>query len=254
MMKRLFKAVVAAFLLAVGLPSSVAAGPYEDADAAERRDDYATAIPIYRWLADKGHVGAQKRLGFFDEIGWGVKQDWLEAAKWYSNAVEAGDEDAGASLGFIGRNWRVLNRTKNMNPTIYELVENAANKGNAVAQFSLGVMNYPLGFDHPPLGNPWFDESEGNLHEALIWYRRAAEQGEVGSQVALGIAYARGIGVPQDYIEAHKWYNIAAPRSKYADIRTSIMERRDALALRMTIAQLAEAQRLAREWKPSSPH
>jgi TPR repeat protein len=137
------------------------------------------------------------------------------------------------------------------------LVEKAATKGNVTAQFSLGVMNHPIrdlllcsplksGDCQPPL----FDESKGNLPEALIWYRRAAEQGDVDSLVVLGTAYEGGIGVAQDYIEAHKWYNLAAPRSKYADIRTDIIKRRDAVALKMTRAQIAEAQKLAREWRP----
>jgi hypothetical protein len=104
-------------------------------------------------------------------------------------------------------------------------------------------MNYPF-------GDSSFDESKGNLHEALIWYRRSAEQGDVDSQVSLGMAYEGGIGAPQYYIEAHKWYNLAAPRSKYSDIRTDIIKRRDALALKMTPAQIAEAQKPAREWKP----
>jgi uncharacterized protein len=56
--------------------------------------------------------------------------------------------------------------------------------------------------------------------------------------------------VPQDYIEAHKWYNLAASGPNIADFRTEIIKRRDALALKMTSAQIAEVQRLASEWKP----
>ena len=55
-----------------------------------------------------------------------------------------------------------------------------------------------------PIGDPSFDATKGNLAQALVWYRRAAEQGDIGAQVALGLAYAQGIGVVQDYIEADK--------------------------------------------------
>lgn len=234
---------VAAIPLLLSFAAPVAAGPYEDAGAAESRDDYATAIPIYRSLAEQGNAAAMKRLGFFYEIGVGVKQDWLEAAKWYSKAADAGDESAVASLSGIGRLWRTRTQT-DTNPIVYELVKKAATQGNVTAQFSLGVMNYPI-------GNPLFDESKGNLPEALMWYRRAAEQADVNSQATLGFAYERGIGVPQDYIEAHKWYDLAASGAKYADTHNSILARRDALALKMTRAQIAEAQQLAREWKPT---
>jgi uncharacterized protein len=235
--------IVAVFFIALNV-TPVFAGPLEDADAAERRDDYAVAIPIYRALADKGNAVAQSRLGFFYNIGVGVKQDYLEAAKWYSKAFEAGDQGAAGQLAGIGRNWRILNLSRKDYPIIYGLVEKAAQKGSPVAQFSLGVMNYPI-------GDLTFDERGGNLSEALIWYRRAADQGDVDSEVALGIAYADGIGVPQDYVEAHKWFNVAAPRTKYGDIRADIMKRRDELALKMTPSQIAEAQKLARDWKPN---
>ena len=246
--KRLPKTVYASMILALSFAAPVAAGPLEDADAADRRGEFATAFPIYRALADRGVVAAEKRLGTFYELGLGVKQDSLEAAKWYSKAAEAGDESAAGSLSGIGRHWRLMNHHQ-MNPIIYDMVEKAAKKGFLVAQWSLGVMNYPL-------GDSLFKAEEGNIVDALIWYRRAAEQGDVDSQSSLGIAYEQGNGVPQDFVEAHKWYNLAAagvPKEKlYADVRADLMERRDAVALKMTPAQIAEAQKLAREWKPNT--
>jgi uncharacterized protein len=236
--------VVIPLLLSFATPAT--AGPYEDAQVAESRDDYATAILIYRSLAEHGNLAAMARLGYFYELGVSVKRDWLEAAKWYSKAADAGDESAVASLGSIGRNWRIMTHT-DMNPVVYELVQRAATKGNVAAQFSLGAMNYPF-FGIEATG---FDESKGNLLEALIWYRRSADQGDVDSQVALGIAYEGGIGVPQDFVEAHKWYNLAAALTKYADFRADDIQRRDAVALKMTPIEIAEAQKLAREWKPS---
>ncbi len=81
-------------------------------------------------------------------------------------------------------------------------------------------------------------------------YRKAAEQGHAEAQYALGARYATGEGVPQDYVQAHKWYNLAAARTteKVGNYRSA----RDDLAERMTASQLSEAQRLAREWQPKS--
>ena len=81
------RVTLAGLLMLVSLPGAVRAGPLEDAEAASRRGDYATAIPIYRSLAEKGDVSAQKRLGFLYENGVGVKQDWLEFANWFSKAA-----------------------------------------------------------------------------------------------------------------------------------------------------------------------
>ena len=112
--------------LAVG---TAAAGPLEDADAAKKRDDYATAIPIYRSLAEKGNVVAQS----FYRSGSGVTEDCLEAARWYGKAAEAGDKEAIGSLTFVGRNWRFMHRD-HMNPLVCELAEEFAKKRNATAQ------------------------------------------------------------------------------------------------------------------------
>ena len=60
--------------------------------------------------------------------------------------------------------------------------------------------------------------------------------------------YDLGQGVLQDYVEAHKWYNLAASRVT-GDAQREYAEARDTLTKQMTLAQIAEAQRLAREWQ-----
>jgi hypothetical protein len=79
----------------------------------------------------------------------------------------------------------------------------------------------------------------------------AAEQGSARGQASLGILYEGGWGVTQDLVEAHKWLNLAAAGlSREDDLRDIVVEARDRVAQRMTPAQIAEAQRLAREWEP----
>ena len=77
---------------------------------------------------------------------------------------------------------------------------------------------------------------------------RAAEQGDATAQVNLGVLYNNGQGVPQNYVQAHMWYNLAAAQG--ADISVQARTNRDGVVARMTPAQIAEAQRLAIEWKP----
>ena len=66
---------------------------------------------------------------------------------------------------------------------------------------------------------------------------------DADSYFELGLAYATGHGEPVDYVRAHKWFNIAA---MLGDIRAR--EERADLAELMSPAEVAEAQRLAREW------
>jgi hypothetical protein len=87
---------------------------------------------------------------------------------------------------------------------------------------------------------------------AMTWYRKAADQGDAHAQFALGRMYGQGQGVPQDYVQAHKWVDLAAARlpAPESEEREKFVKARDAFAAKMNTAQIAEAQRLAREWKP----
>jgi len=53
--------MLAALLMLVSIPGAAYAGSPEDAEEAVRKSDYATAIPIYRSLAEKGNVSASCR-------------------------------------------------------------------------------------------------------------------------------------------------------------------------------------------------
>ena len=88
--------------------------------------------------------------------------------------------------------------------------------------------------------------------DAIQRYRKAAEQGDAQAQSILGLMYFTGRGVLQDYVEAHMWLNLAASRFSTADIRNrdQAIRDRDHVAAKMTPARIAEAQKLAREWKP----
>ncbi len=113
-----------------------------------------------------------------------------------------------------------------------------AEQGHSGAQNNLGAM-YANGEGVPQ-----------DYQEAVKWCRLAAEQGNAPAQFTLALSYANGEGVPQDYVQAHKWINLAASRTKEnaEDYRLA----RDQLAEKMTASQVAEAQRLAREWRPKS--
>jgi TPR repeat protein len=64
--------------------------------------------------------------------------------------------------------------------------------------------------------------------------------------------YEWGTGVPQDYVQAHKWFNLAAATFTTPSGHDMAVQARDRVAAQMTPAQIAEAQKLAREWKKQS--
>ena len=203
------------FLLMAG---PAIAEPFEDATKAYHSGDYEAAYRLITPLAEGGLPEAQFNLGLMYEKGQGVHQDYAEALKWYRKAAEQGNAKA------------------------VKWYRKAAEEGNAEAQFNLGLMC------DERLGVPQ------DYAEAVKWYRKAAEQGFAEAQTNLGIMYFTGQGVPKDYVLAHIWFDLAT--SRYPASEKAKRERaekfRNIAASKMTPAQIAEAQRLALEWKPKT--
>ena len=65
------------------------------------------------------------------------------------------------------------------------------------------------------------------------------------------ITYINGKGVPEDSVLAYMWYNLAAAQGGEAGERAQ--SNKDLLEERMTREQIAEAQRLSREWLEAHP-
>jgi hypothetical protein len=112
-----------------------------------------------------------------------------------------------------------------------------AERGNASAQARLGFM-YATGRGVPQ-----------SYVAAVKWYYRAADQGNAGAQYMLGLMYDKGQGIPENYVEAHKWLNLASAHAARRD-REYWVRIRDAIASKMTLGELAQARRLAHEWRP----
>ena len=81
---------VAAIILLLGFGTSAVAGPLEDADAAVKRRDYATAVRLIGPLAEQGDASAQYMLGVFYDNGLGVPQDRVRAHMWLNLAARQG--------------------------------------------------------------------------------------------------------------------------------------------------------------------
>jgi hypothetical protein len=117
----------------------------------------------------------------------------------------------------------------------------AADQSDARAQFNLGSIYY---------------EAQGvpqDSTEAIKWWRLAADQGYPPAQYNLGLWYAGGKGGSPDNIRALMWLNLAAARflTSGGRQRLEAVKSRNVVASRMTPGQIEEAQKLAREWKPT---
>ena len=157
--------------------------------------------------------------------------DYLSAMRFLRPLAHQGNADAQFLLGEIYGRGRGVEQDYTTAVTWYR---KAADQGHPGAQWSLGTM-YQDGLGDVPRA----------FAAAASWYRKAADQGHPFAQYDLGTMYAKGQGVPQDYVSAHMWYSLAAAKGL-----TDAAKERDMVASQMTAAQIAEAQRLASEWKP----
>lgn len=85
--------------------------------------------------------------------------------------------------------------------------------------------------------------NEGEVDLAIATYLADAAGGDVAALFNLGVAYSTGSGVPSDFVEAHKWFNLAASRGheEAGWCRADVSDE-------MTAREIAEAQRRARQW------
>jgi len=156
--------------------------------------------------------------------------DYAIALHEWQPLAEQGDADAQFDLGQLYANGQGV-------PQDYvqarQWYEKAAAQGQTLAQLNLG---------------DFYGNGTGvtqDYQQALFWFRVAASHGNALALTKLGLMYERGNGVTQDFVLAHKWYILGAANGDQLGA-----ELRDALAKRMTPAQIFQAQQLVLEWKP----
>ena len=98
--------ILTGLVLILMLTGGAAAGPrnegvalWEEGHAAFKRGDYATALHLWRPLAEQGEAVVQMLLGGMYQEGRSVPIDYAEAVKWYRLAAEQGQAVAQVNLG-----------------------------------------------------------------------------------------------------------------------------------------------------------
>lgn len=227
----LLRATLTASLMLVSLADTVVAEKVTDAVEQlehrllpEKGGDYAKALLFLRPRAEQGDVIAEYLFGVMYASGRGVPQSFSEAAKWYRLSALQGLSVAQFHLGLLydlGADGIAKNDAESLR--WYRM---AADHGHAEAQFQLGTM-YEDGRGTPK-----------DAAEAVKWYLRAANQGVDRAQLKLAYMYREGRGVPQDRVRAHMWFLI----------QKNVIDTQED---RMTPAQIAEAEIMARAWRPT---
>jgi len=253
--KNAIKTLFAGGLSALASIGIAKAGQLEDAEAAGQRGhaafmrgdlpaarrEFATKMRLLLPLAQQGNACAQVQIGSLYRTS--ALRDLGQAVLWYRKAADQGDAGAQGTLAIMyEEGWGV---PKNYTQAV-TWYRKAADQGDAGAQNDLGLLYEKGGTGVPK-----------DYAQAVTWFRKAADQGHPEAQAHLGEIYEAGRGVLQDYIQAYMWFNLAAtPRDPESQISNQFQaeiygQQRDQLADKMTPAQIAEAQQLAREWVPT---
>jgi hypothetical protein len=243
--------------------------------------DYREALQWIYKAAEQGHVLAQTTLGslYAEGVRGVIEIDRSQALMWFSFAAPQGDMEAREVMDILANRMapsqiaqaqRLAREFKPRNVYTKALEEFKAQgeRGDAVAQFKAGLIYYKgqgIPRDYPEALN-WFrkaarqgylpaqynagymyEKGEGapqDYEKAKDYYLQAAKQGNRQAQYNLGNLYEKGQGVERNEVEALMWYNLAASQEE-----PQARAARDRITVWMTPAQVAEAQRRAREFK-----
>jgi S1-C subfamily serine protease len=224
-MKRIFS--VCAFFLMLGV--AAAQQSTNDAPAATNKIAGNTFEEI-KAKAEKGDVESQCWLGLDYLNGQGVPQDFTEAMKWLLKAAEKGNAPAQHNIGFMYANGYGVKKDL---VEAFKWYEKAADQHFSGAEFEIGAAYYNG------------DGVPQDFVEAVKWFEKSSDQGFMLAENNLANCYYNGEGVPKDYVEAYKWYDLALAQGLGA-AQTNL----SLVAQWMTAEQIAEAQQLAREFRP----
>jgi TPR repeat protein len=162
--------------------------------------------------------------------GQGVAQDHAEAVKWFRQAADQGNADAQFNLGVMYATGQGIAQDR---AEAVKWFRQAANQGNTAVQFNLGKM-YATG-----------QGVAQDPAEAVKWFRQAADQGNAAAQFNLGAMYAKGEGVASDRVAAYAFFNLSATNDPSKD--NPAIRQRAILVNRMSADELKAGQRLSRE-------
>lgn len=219
--------------------------------------DYQESFKWYMMAAKAGDTDAQLNLGILYSNGQGVAQNYTEALTWYLKSAAKGNSIAQYNLGVI------YSQGKGMKVNYPEAVKwytQAAAQGDSTAKYNLGIIYFqgvPGVKKDIATSFKWISEAlEGGDEDAVDmlaqpafnkftanFYRKKAEQGNTAAQVKLASYYLWGRGIDKDIVRAHMWFNIASAAGG-----EEALNNRQTIEESMTLSQIEQAQKLAKEW------
>jgi TPR repeat protein len=236
--------------------------------------DSVQAVNWWGKAAEWGYAAAQCNLGLCYAVGEGVTKDSVQATKWWGKAAEKGEVKAQYWLGC--NYYKGEGVTKDAVEAVKwfrkaadqreakaeERLAHCYHEGEGVTKDAVEAVKWfhkaadqglPDGAGDLGFSYLYGDGVTKDVVEAVKWLHKAADQGNAKAQFFLGACYLYGEGVPKDYVEAYEWVNLASAHQSPDDdprLGGSVKKMLSNIESMMTPEQIAEAQRLSREFKP----
>jgi len=121
----------------------------------------------------------------------------------------------------------------------------AVKEYRALAEQSDPRAEFALGFHHHYGYGVPKDQAE-----AIKWFRLAASHGDVQSRYYLGIMHQKGEGVAKDLVAAHMWLSLYSRNAPNHRDQAYTKEIIDGIERKLNEEQIAQAKKIAKEWKP----
>jgi len=212
-----------------------------------KTEEYRDALRLYTTLAEQGDVRAQTNLGLMYLYGKGIERDTTESARWLKMAALQSDPRAQMFLGVLhlgnedypeAENWLRMSAAQgfaeaqlalgtlflmreeikinedggvDINTEAVHWLKLAAENGNALAKYFLADQ-YFYGQDFVEAVRWRILLAEQSFKDAELEFFIRGIDAVAENFRALGYAYQRGMGVEQNYLEAVRWFNLAAER------------------------------------------
>lgn len=230
----LFLVLLGGILYWIGIPNIEVMIGEKSRKFARTDQERLDAIGWYRLAAEQGYPPGQYLLGLEYASGWVLPVDFKEAEKWFRKGAEQGDGNCQYELGSLYAAGHGVPRDDR---EAFTWIKSASEKGHCVAQFELG-MRYAKGKGvarNPAEAEKWFgvsargyqigykvammyfkgEEFPPDFRMAATWLLAAAAY-EPEARFYLGILFATGLGVPQNFTKAAELWRQLATAENHA--------------------------------------
>ncbi len=200
-------------------------------------------LKMLKMAAERGSAKTARELADFYFRAWSTAiADREMATFWYIQAANRGDAEAQILIG--ERYARGAEKPEEVGLSYAKAGVFRKDNYTAISWFKKAVQQGYPGYRIRTRIGEMVEEGNGystpDYSEAAEWFRKAADVGDDIAQTHLGTLYEKGLGVPQDFVEAYKWLCLAATGGE-----KDAIEKRNSLMKSLSSEQISEGQKRA---------